>query len=75
VTGAFTVGFIVIYQYNCLAFFMCFCWGFQDSSVNAHIQGLLGFEFDEIELAYSVLNSMMSFTVIPFLIIESYIAT
>jgi hypothetical protein len=38
--------FIHYFEFNILAWFMCFLWGFQDSGVNTHIQEMLGFQFD-----------------------------
>jgi predicted MFS family arabinose efflux permease len=66
VMGGITMAYIIIYKYGVLAYLLCFIWGFQDSAVNAHIQGLLGFEFDNPDVAYSVLNSMMAITCILF---------
>ncbi len=66
VMGAITLSYIIIYEYGVLAYLLCFMWGFQDSAVNAHIQGILGFEFDNPDVAYSVLNSMMAITCITF---------
>jgi predicted MFS family arabinose efflux permease len=31
-----SIAFIVIYEFNALAWIMCFLWGFQDSAVNTH---------------------------------------
>jgi MFS family permease len=76
IMGALTIVYIILnHYYTGLAYAMCFFWGVQDSTVNAHIQGLLGFEFDNTDLAYSVLNSMMALTVIVFLVIEPYVLT
>lgn len=47
VMGVATVAFLVVNQYNWLAFLMAFLWGFQDSATNTHSQEMLGFEFDE----------------------------
>jgi MFS family permease len=33
----FTLGFIVQFEFNYLAWIMCFMWGFQDSGVNTQI--------------------------------------
>ncbi len=41
-----TIAFIVIFDFNALAWIMCFLWGFQDSAVNTQVQEMLGFEFD-----------------------------
>ena len=32
-------------KYDWMTFFMCFLWGFQDSSLNIHTFQILGFEF------------------------------
>lgn len=36
VMSAVTVVFTIIYEFNYLAYIMCFMWGFQDSAVNTH---------------------------------------
>lgn len=38
VTLAVTVAFIVVDEYNWLAWLMTFMWGFEDSAVNTHSQ-------------------------------------
>lgn len=43
---AVTIGFILDFQFNALAWIMCFLWGLQDSGVNTQVQEMLGFEFD-----------------------------
>ena len=51
-----TISYCVMYQFNWIAFLMCFLWGFQDSAVNTHSQEILGFEFDNNSEPFSVYN-------------------
>ena len=54
--GLVTIAFIVVYEFNYLAFLMCFLWGFQDSAINTHSQEILGFEFNNNSEPFSVYN-------------------
>lgn len=51
-----TFGFIHVFEFNALAWIMCFLWGFQDSAVNTHTQEILGFEFDDNYTPFSLFN-------------------
>ncbi len=54
--GGITFAFIIVYEFNFLAYLMCFIWGFQDSAINTHSQEILGFEFDNNQEPFSVYN-------------------
>ena len=51
-----TIAFIIMYQFNFMAWIMCFLWGFTDSAINTNTQEMLGFEFDNNSEAFSVAN-------------------
>jgi MFS family permease len=51
-----SLGFIGVFDFNALAWIMCFLWGFQDSAVNTHTQEILGFEFDDNYTPFSLFN-------------------
>lgn len=55
-----TFAFIVIFEFNILAYLMCFMWGFQDSAVNTHAQEILGFEFDDNYTPFSLYGIIQS---------------
>jgi hypothetical protein len=67
-----TIAFILSYEFNALAWAMCFLWGFQDSAVNTQVQEVLGFEFDnESSEPFSVYNFLQSLSCIVFQLVES----
>jgi predicted MFS family arabinose efflux permease len=53
-TTILTFSFLGMWEFNVLAYLMCFIWGFQDSCINTHIQQILGFEFDDDVVPFSV---------------------
>jgi MFS family permease len=40
-----TVAFIIVFEFNYMAWIMCFLWGICDSAINTNTQEILGFEF------------------------------
>mmetsp|Transcript_26823 Transcript_26823/g.20086 ORF Transcript_26823/g.20086 Transcript_26823/m.20086 type:complete len:98 (-) Transcript_26823:303-596(-) len=52
-----TISYIGYWNFGPLAYFMCLFWGIQDSSVNTHVQQVLGFEFDDNTTPFSVMNA------------------
>ena len=52
-----TLAFLLVNQYNALAYVMCFMWGIEDSATNTHLQEMLGFEFANNSEPYSVYNA------------------
>lgn len=46
IQGVVTIISIDQMQYNWMTFLMCFIWGFQDSSINTHVNQICGFEFE-----------------------------
>lgn len=68
-----TFAFIMIYEFNSLAWIMCFLWGFQDSAVNTHTSEMLGFEFDDNYTPFSLFNVWQSLSCFIFQIIAAYI--
>ena len=73
IMGGVTVGFILVFKYNALAFIMCFFWGFQDSAVNTHTQEILGFEFDDNYTPFSLFNIWQSIACFAFQLVFSVI--
>ena len=69
----FTIAFIIVFEYNILAFIMCFMWGFQDSAMNTHTQEILGFEFDDNFTPFSLYNIWQSISCFIFQLILSEI--
>jgi hypothetical protein len=41
-------------EYSFLAFIMTFAWGVQDSSINIHLDSILGFEFISNKEPFSI---------------------
>lgn len=66
ITLLVTLAFLIINEYNILAFLMTFMWGFQDSFVNTHCYEILGFEFDNNSEPYSIFNLTLSLGVVIF---------
>jgi MFS family permease len=53
-----TIAFIIQFEFNYLAWIMCFLWGVCDSAVNTNTQELIGFEFDNNSEPFSVFNTI-----------------
>ena len=70
----FTIAFIHVWEFNWLAWVMCFMWGIQDSAVNTQLQEMLGFEFDNASSEpFSIYNIFQCLACFFFQIIESYV--
>ena len=54
-TGS-TVAFILVFEFNYLAWVMCFLWGITDSAINTNTQEIIGFEFDNNSEPFSLAN-------------------
>lgn len=67
-----TFGFIYLFEFNALAWVMCFLWGFQDSAINTHTGEMLGFEFDDNFTPFSLFNIWQSISCSVLQIVEAY---
>ena len=54
------VVYLFLFRFNFLAYIMTFLWGFQDSAVNTHCYGILGFEFSSTTDPFAVYNILQS---------------
>jgi MFS family permease len=70
-----TLWFISLFEYNFLAFLMCFMWGFQDSALHTHTQEILGFEFDDNFTPFSLFGIWQSLCCFVFQLIVSEVET
>jgi MFS family permease len=71
-----TLAFIDKFEFNSLAWAMCFLWGFQDAALNTEILEVIGFEFDnESSEPFSVYNILQSLSCIVFQLVNSAIKT
>lgn len=61
-----TVAFLVVNEYNALAYIMAFMWGIEDSATNTHCQEMLGFEFDNNSEPFSVYNGFQALSCVVF---------
>ena len=68
-----TISFLVLYQFNFLAYVTCFLWGLQDSAVNTHLMQMLGFEFEEEENAFACLSCVQGIACFFIQLIQSRI--
>jgi len=68
-----TFGFIYLFEFNALAWVMCFLWGFQDSAINTHTGEMLGFEFDDNFTPFSLFNIWQSISCFVFQIVNASI--
>ena len=69
-----TIGFIQVFEFNWMAWVMCFLWGCQDSGVNTQVQEMLGFEFDNASSEpFSIYNIFQCLACFIFQIIEAYV--
>ena len=49
-----TIWFLIVNQFNWLAFAMTFTWGCQDGAVNVHTTEMLGFEFEDSVTPFAI---------------------
>ena len=61
-----TLAFLMVNEYNALAYAMTFMWGIEDSATNTHLQEMLGFEFDNNSEPYSVYNGTQALSCVIF---------
>ena len=47
-------------EFGYTSFLMCFVWGLQDSGLNCLIRCVLGFEFDDKQIPFSIFNFVQS---------------
>lgn len=61
-----TLSFLIVNEYNWLAFMMPLMWGILDSGINTHIFEMLGFEFDTNSEPFAVFTLVEAMTVFVF---------
>ncbi len=70
-----TLTFLYLNEFTYWAYLMTFAWGLQDGAVNTLCQEMLGFEFDNNQEPYAVLNMIQSLTGFAVQIIQSFVDT
>jgi MFS family permease len=74
---AFTVLLTLFYlsylRYNLLVFLMAFMWGVEDGAVNTHCLEMLGFEFDDNTVPFSIFSMFEAVAVFVFQILQSFV--
>jgi predicted MFS family arabinose efflux permease len=68
-TTVLTIIYLSIRQYNLFVFFMAFMWGFEDGAVNTHCLEMLGFEFEDNTIPFSIFSLFEAMAVFVFQII------
>lgn len=66
-----TIAFLIVFEFNYLAWLMCFLWGICDSAVNTNTQEIIGFEFDNNSEPFSVFNTLQCIANFAFQLIIS----
>jgi hypothetical protein len=74
-TNGTSLAFLLVNEYNWLAFMMPLMWGVLDSAINTHIFGMLGFEFDTNSEPFSVFTLIEALSVFVFSVINTWIDT
>lgn len=67
-TGA-VILYLLLNEYNWIAYLMAFLWGLQDSSISIHLDAILGFEFETNKEPFSCDVLMESISAFSFEII------
>jgi len=65
-TVILTVFYLQDPEYSVLVFFMAFMWGVEDGAVNTHCLEMLGFEFDDNTLPFSIFSMFEALAVFVF---------
>ena len=72
-TVILTVFYLQDPEYSVLVFVMAFMWGVEDGAVNTHCLEMLGFEFDDNTLPFSIFSMFEAVAVFIFQIIQSFV--
>jgi MFS family permease len=72
-TTILTLSYLSIRKYNWFVFFVSFMWGFEDGSVNTHCLEMLGFEFEDNIIPFSIFSLFEALAVFLFQIIQSFV--
>jgi predicted MFS family arabinose efflux permease len=73
VTVLLTVIYLQDPEYNAFVFLMAFMWGVEDGSVNTHCLEMLGFEFEDNTLPFSIFSMFEAIAVFIFQLIQSLV--
>jgi len=74
-TSGTSVAFLVVNEFNYLAYMMPLMWGVLDSAINTHIILMLGFEFDTNSEPFSVFTLIEALSVFVFSVLNTWIDT
>ena len=72
-TTILTLLYLSIREYNWFVFLMAFMWGLEDGAVNTHCLEMLGFEFEDNTLPFSIFSLFEAVAVFIFQIIQSFV--
>lgn len=70
-----SVAFLIVFEFNYLAWIMCFLWGICDSAINTNTQEIIGFEFENSSEPFSVFNTIQCIGNFAFQLVVSTLKT
>ena len=72
-TAILTMIYLSNSEFTWYIFFVCFLWGVEDGAVNTHCLEMLGFEFEDNILPFSIFSLFEALAVFLFQIIQSFV--